>query len=371
MSNAKIDKLFEPFSGQGLSLKNRTVMAPMTRNFSPGYIPNQAVADYYKRRAEGDVGLIITEGTFVGHKAANGYEGVPAIHGEEALAGWKNVVEQVHQAGGKIAPQLWHVGAVRKQGIGPDKDAPAHSPSGLFKPGKSNGVAMTQQDIDEVVAAFAQAAADAKAVGFDAIEVHGAHGYLIDQFFWQGTNIRDDKYGGSLENRTRFAVEIVEAIRQKVGEEFPIIFRFSQWKQQDYTTKLCQDPEQLSIFLKLLTDAGVDIFHASTRRFWEAEFEGSDLNLAGWTKKITNKPVITVGSVGLDSVFLSEDNQDLSGSSSPTGIDNLIERLSNDEFDLVAIGRALLVDPQWLSKIRNNQIDTIKPFNKQALMSLS
>lgn len=371
MTTKNADKLFQPFSNKVISLKNRTVMAPMTRTFSPNYVPNQAVADYYRRRAEGDVGLIITEGTFVGHKAANGYERVPAIFGEQALAGWKNVVDEVHSAGGKIVPQLWHVGAVRKEGIGPDKAVPAHSPSGLYKPGAPNGVAMSKADIDDVIEAFAQAAADAQAVGFDGVEVHGAHGYLVDQFFWQGTNVRDDEYGGSIENRARFGAEIVKAIRARVGQDFPIIFRFSQWKQQDYTAKLANTPEELEIFLSILSDAGVDIFHASTRRFWESEFEGSDLNLAGWTKKLTNKPVITVGSVGLDADFIGEGNKDLSGTSNPTSIDGLIDRLENDEFDLVAIGRALLVDAQWVNKIREQKEDEIAPFNKEALMSLS
>ncbi|RPA56559.1 NADH:flavin oxidoreductase [Shewanella vesiculosa] len=369
--NTSVNRLFEPFVTASLSLKNKTVMAPMTRAFSPNYIPNDEVAAYYRRRAEGDVGLIITEGTFISHEGANGYENVPAIYGDQALAGWKHVVDEVHAVGGKIAPQLWHVGSVRKSGIGPHKEAPAYSPSGLYKPGAANGVAMTQDDIDTVVASFAQAALDAKNIGFDAIEVHGAHGYLVDQFFWEGTNQRTDKYGGSLENRTRFGVEIVNAIRAAVGNDFTIIFRFSQWKQQDYNAKLCQTPEELDTFLGLLSDAGVDIFHASTRRFWVAEFAGSDLGLAGWTKKLTNKPVITVGNVGLDADFIGEGNADLSGTSNPTGIDELLVRLNNDEFDLVAIGRALLVDPQWVKKIQHNAIDEIKPFNKKSLMSLS
>jgi len=369
--NTSVNRLFEPFVTASLSLKNKTVMAPMTRAFSPNYIPNDEVAAYYRRRAEGDVGLIITEGTFISHEGANGYENVPAIYGDQDLAGWKHVVDEVHAVGGKIAPQLWHVGSVRKSGIGPYKEAPAYSPSGLYKPGAANGVAMTQDDIDAVVASFAQAALDAKNIGFDAIEVHGAHGYLVDQFFWEGTNQRTDKYGGSLENRTRFGVEIVNAIRAAVGNDFTIIFRFSQWKQQDYNAKLCQTPEELDTFLGLLSDAGVDIFHASTRRFWVAEFAGSDLGLAGWTKKLTNKPVITVGNVGLDADFIGEGNADLSGTSNPTGIDELLVRLNNDEFDLVAIGRALLVDPQWVKKIKHNAIDEIKPFNKKSLMSLS
>ena len=311
MSNS-LTALFQPINLGPLSLKNRIVMAPMTRTFSPGGVANDLVVAYYARRAKNEVGLIITEGTTVGHKAANGYPRVPAIHGDESLAGWKKVVDAVHANGGKIAPQLWHVGAVRKEGVEPDPSVPGHSPSGLFKPGKPNGIAMTQQDIDDVVEAFAQAAADAKRIGFDAVEVHGAHGYLIDQFFWQGTNIRDDSYGGDLVARTKFAVEIVSAIRARVGEDFPIIFRFSQWKQQDYDARLAETPEELKAFLTPLVDAGVDIFHCSTRRYWEKEFENADtdnhLNLAGWTKKLTGKPVITVGSVGLNTSFVGAEH---------------------------------------------------------------
>ncbi|MCP5160858.1 MAG: NADH:flavin oxidoreductase [Hahellaceae bacterium] len=366
-----LGKLFEPFTVKSLSLANRTVMAPMTRTFSPGYVPTPEVAAYYGRRAEAGVGLIITEGTTVPHAGANGYERVPAMHGEQALAGWKAVVDAVHAAGGKIAPQLWHVGAVRKEGVGPDTQAPGYSPSGLFKPGKANGVAMTKEDISDVVKAFAEAARSAKEIGFDAVEIHGAHGYLLDQFFWEGTNQREDEYGGSLENRTRIGVEVVRAVRAAVGEAFPIIFRFSQWKQQDYSARLAETPEALGTFLNLLSEAGVDIFHASTRRFWEPEFEGSNLNLAGWTQELTGKPAITVGSVGLDGDFIGDGNFDMKTSANPTGIDQLTERMNQGEFELVAIGRALLVDPQWVQKIRTGAWDQVLPYTKDALKTLS
>ena len=114
--SSSLDSLLRPFELKSLKMRNRVAMAPMTRTFSPGYVPNDQVVGYYQRRAEGEVGLIITEGTFVGHKAANGYEGVPAIYGDEAMAGWKKVVDAVHAAGGQIIPQLWHVGSVRKPG---------------------------------------------------------------------------------------------------------------------------------------------------------------------------------------------------------------------------------------------------------------
>ena len=371
MSN--IDALFQPVTLGNLTLKNRIVMAPMTRTYSPGNVPNDLNVAYYERRARNEVGLIITEGTCVGHKGANGYPRVPFIYGEKPLAGWKKVVDAVHAAGGKIAPQLWHVGAVRKEGVEPDPSVPGYSPSGLFRPGKEAGVAMTKDDINDVIEAFAQAAEDSKRIGFDAVEVHGAHGYLIDQFFWEGTNQRDDEYGGDLVGRTRFACEIVSAIRDRVGPDFPIIFRFSQWKQQDYNARLCNTPEELDAFLKPLVEAGVDIFHCSTRRFWEKEFEGSDLNLAGWTKKLTGKPVITVGSVGLNASFIDEDKRDMVDASGVASgnIEELAARLAADEFELVAVGRALLQDPEWVIKVREGRFDELSDYSKKSLMELN
>ncbi len=364
--------LFTPITLGKLQLQNRIVMAPMTRTFSPGNIPNDLNVAYYARRAENEVGLIITEGTCVGHKAANGYERVPFIYGEAPLAGWKKVVDAVHAKGGKIVPQLWHVGAIRKDGVEPDPSVPGYSPSGLVRPEKENGIAMTKQDIADVVQAFAQAAADAQTVGFDGVEVHGAHGYLVDQFLWAGSNQRTDEYGGDAVKRTRFAVEIVQAIRERVGPDFPIIFRFSQWKQQDYDARLAETPEELKAILMPLVEAGVDIFHCSTRRFWEKEFEGSDMNLAGWTKELTGKPVITVGSVGLNSSFIDEEKRDMVDASGvePASIQNLSDRLAAGEFELVAVGRALLQDPAWVLKVKQGKLDELQDYRKESLMKL-
>ncbi len=362
--------LFQPFEEKSLKLRNRIAMAPMTRNFSPGNVPGDNVVDYYRHRAEGGVGLLITEGTTVNHPGANGYPNVPAFHGDGALAGWKKVVDAVHEAGGAIFPQLWHVGAVRKQGIEPDPSVPGFSPSGLFAPGKPNGKAMTLEDIADVVNAFADAAQDAKALGFDGVEIHGAHGYLLDQFFWQGTNQRTDEYGGNMANRQRFVIEIIEAIRHRVGPDLPIMLRFSQWKQQDYDAKLVNTPDELEQFLTPLVEAGVDIFHASTRRFWEPEFEGSDLNLAGWTQKLSGKPTMSVGSVGLTEDFISGTFASKKEAVEQAGIDELVERMTNHEFELIAVGRALLQDPEWLVKVKEGRIADVEAFAKKALTTL-
>jgi 2,4-dienoyl-CoA reductase-like NADH-dependent reductase (Old Yellow Enzyme family) len=361
--------LARPVQLNGLTVPNRIVMAPMTRQFSPGGIPGEDVASYYARRAAAGVGLIVTEGTYVGHDSAGQSDDIPRFHGEKQLAGWKKVVDAVHAAGGTIAPQLWHIGMVRQAGQPPYTDAPAVGPSGISSAGAEvTGKEMTQQDLDDVIAAFAQAAADAERIGFDGIELHGAHGYLVDQFLWEGTNRRTDAYGGSAVARTKFAAEIVAAVRAVVSPDFPIIFRYSQWKQQAYDARLAETPEELAAILTPLAEAGVDAFHASTRRYWVPEFEGSDLNLAGWTKKLTGKPTITVGSVGLDGDFIRA----FAGEgSSARSIDDLLDRVESDEFDLVAIGRALLQDPEWAAKVLAGRFTELNAYDPSALKSLS
>ena len=364
-------QLFNPFKLGSLNIPTRIVMAPMTRGFSPGGVPTAEVVEYYRKRAAAGVGLIITEGTTVNHPAANGYPNVPRFYGADALAGWKQVVDAVHGAGGKIMPQLWHVGDVRRLGTEPDPSVPGYGPMEKFKDGKKIVHGMTQADIDQIIAAFAQAAKDAQDIGMDGVEIHGAHGYLIDQFFWQGSNQRTDSYGGSMANRGRFAVEIIQAVRAAVGPDFPIVFRYSQWKQQDYTARLAQNPDELKAFLQPLEDAGVDIFHCSTRRFWEPEFDGSELNLAGWTRQLTGKPTITVGSIGLEG---SEFTSFLAGTeevAQPSNLDSLLTRFAAEEFDLVAVGRALLLDPEWAEKVRDGRQEEILPFSRSALGSLS
>lgn len=360
------DTLFRPFEHPKLSLPNRIVMAPMTRQFSPNGIPDEQVRDYYVRRAEGEVGLILTEGTTIPHKAASSSVRIPRFH-DDALEGWARVVEAVHAAGGKIAPQLWHVGVIRKPGEGPYPDVPSVSPSGRLRPGKDVLEPLSTAEIDELIAAYTQAAVNAVDLGFDALELHGAHGYLIDNFFWEGTNCRDDEYGGDLVKRTRFAAAIVESIRAEIGDDFPVILRFSQWKQQDYEARLAQDPQELAQFLEPLSKSGVDIFHCSTRRFWEPEFEGSTLNLAGWVKQLTGKPTISVGSVGLSEEFIATYRD---GEAEVAGIDELITRMEADEFDLIAVGRALLANPNWPQLIRSGETDKIKTFSKEQLTEL-
>jgi 2,4-dienoyl-CoA reductase-like NADH-dependent reductase (Old Yellow Enzyme family) len=363
------DVLFEPFKLKGLNLPNRIVMAPMTRSKSPDQIPGENVAAYYRRRAEGGVGLILTEGTSPEHHSASNDALVPSFFGDEALEGWARVVKDVKAAGGHIMPQLWHQGIVRHPGTGPYPAARSMSPSGLAKPGKKVAEPMTDSEIADVIAGFAKSAGYAKALGFDGVELHGAHGYIIDQYFWEGTNAREDSFGGSLERRTNFAVEIVKAVRAAVGPDFPILLRFSQWKQQDFAAKLAKNPAELERFLAPLAAAGVNMFHCSTRRFWEPEFPdtGSDLNLAGWTKKLSGLPTITVGSVGLNEDFITAYR---TKGAETAGIERLLEMLARGDFDLVAIGRALIVNPDWPAKIRTGRADQLAAYSPTALETL-
>ncbi|KKZ75014.1 NADH:flavin oxidoreductase [Streptomyces showdoensis] len=361
--------LSRPVALNGLTVPNRIVMAPMTRMFSPGGVPGEDVRSYYARRAAAGVGLIVTEGTYVGHDSAGQSDRVPRFHGEEQLAGWAKVAEDVHAAGGTIVPQLWHIGMVRQQGQAPYPDAPAMGPSGIRTDGtEGTGKEMTRSDLDDVIGAFAEAAAAAERIGFDGVELHGAHGYLIDQFLWAGTNRRTDAYGGDPVARTKFAAEIVAAVRASVSPDFPVLFRYSQWKQDAYDARLAETPEELEAILTPLAAAGVDAFHASTRRHWIPEFDGSDLNLAGWTKKLTGLPAITVGSVGLDGDFIHA----FAGAGAPVqGIDELLDRLERDEFDMVAVGRALLQDPEWAAKVLAGRTDELKPYDAAAVKTLS
>lgn len=354
MTSGRLDSLFQPFRIKSLELKNRIVMAPMTRMLSPKGIPDEKDAHHYRLRAEDGVGLIISEGTPIDRPAAMYHPRVPAFHGEAALAGWQRVVDEVHAAGGKMGPQIWHIGAVASPLSDWTPPVPVESPSGLFAPGVFRGTMMDEEAIADTIASFARAAAAAKRLGFDTVEMHCAHGYLVDQFFWSATNRRSDRYGGaSIGERNRFALEMVRAVRAAVGPEFPLILRVSQWKQQDFTVRLASTPEAMAQWLAPLVEAGIDILHCSQRRFWEPEFPEIDgengLNFAGWAKKLTGATTLSVGSVGLScdivDAFAGE-------TARPAGLDALVRRMERGEFDLIAVGRAILGDPRWVTKIR-------------------
>jgi 2,4-dienoyl-CoA reductase-like NADH-dependent reductase (Old Yellow Enzyme family) len=358
-----MSNLFQPVSLSSLHLRNHFAMAPMTRVKSPGGIPNDENVEYYRQRAAGGVGLIISEGTLVRGPAAGPSPDIPRMYGDASAEGWAKVVAAVHAEGGSMAPQLWHLGVARGAASAFEPEEQTVSPSGVDPDGVPTGRVATRDDLDAIVASFVESATMAKAIGFDGIELHGAHGYLLDQFLWERTNHRDDEYGGSIERRSAFPAEVVAAVRNAVGPDFPIIFRYSQWKGTDYEALLATTPAELEQVLAPLVGAGVDIFHVSTRRHWVPGFPGDPTGLAGWTKRVTGRPVITVGSVGVETVFRSED--EAVPLTSRERFRLLEEQFDRGEFDLVALGRALLSDPAWVAKAGAGRWDEIEAFSPQ------
>ena len=359
--------LFRPFRLRGMELKNRIVMAPMTRSHSPSWAPNDENVAYYRRRAENEVGLILSEGTLTRRKGASNDANIPLFWGEEPLKGWKRVIDAVHAAGGKMGPQIWHQGMSRKPGTGHFPEAPSDGPSGVTLTGKKIAEEPSEAEVIDMAQAYADAAADAKKLGYDCIELHGAHAYLIDEFFWAVTNQRTDRFGGTIEKRAEFAAETIRRCRKAIGD-LPMIIRLSQWKSVDYNAKLATTPQEMERWLKVLVDAGVDAIHCSQRRIWEAEFPQIDgekgLNFAGWAKKLTGLPTISVGSVGLTSEFTGA----FRGEGSKAGnFDDAIERLDRGEYDLVAVGRALLQDPEWAVKVKAGKFADLKDYDAGAL----
>lgn len=347
-----------------MTIPNRFAMAPMTRQASPGGVPGRDVADYYARRAAGGVGLVITEGVRLADPAAGFPASVPTLAGDAALAGWRRVTSAVHAGGAVIAAQLWHQGSERNDADGVEPV----SPSGIDGRGEPKGRALSARDLAGVADLYAQAALNARQVGFDAVEIHGAHGYLLDEFLWEKTNLRTDGYGGSLSNRTLFPAEVVSAVRESVGPDFPIIFRFSQWKATDYDATIAADPTDLQEVLAPLLDAGVDVFHPSARRYHAPAFPDADpvLSLAGWTKKVTGAPVIAVGSVGLQTAHPGGRPGELI---TPAPVDEVVDRFEAGEFDMIAVGRALLADPSWVTRFRADEFDGFTGYDAQAALS--
>ena len=357
--------LFDEYKLKKLNLRNRVVMAPMTRNQSPGGIPTSDVISYYARRAKAEVGLIITEGIEVSHIASSAYPNVPRLDTNKAREGWKKVVDGIKNNNGAVIAQLWHCGGFRKLGMQPNPEVPGYTASGLVKPGKKVAHEMTLQDIKETIDAYASDAKICQELGFDGVEIHGAHGYLIDNFLWGGTNIREDSYGGSIQKRSQFVSDIIKAVKENVDDQFIVGLRFSQWKQHDFSAKLASTPDDLKKILMPPVEAGLDFLHSSMRRFWESEFEGSEENLAYWTKKISNIPTIGVGSVGLDSDFI-----DMTAPATPTSIDKALDDIKKQKYDLIAVGRALLSDYEWVVKMKEGRLNDVIPYTKDALLNL-
>jgi len=356
--------LFTPIRLNGLELPNRFVMPAMQRGMCEKGAPAKALADYYARRAEGGASLIIGESAAVDHPSATVQPTAAWLNSNTADA-WRMCVDAVGEAGGAMLLQLWHEGAMRSDGN-------ALSASGLAYPGKESGRAATLDELAEIRDGFVRSARVAQDIGAAGVEVHAAHGYLLDQFLWAGSNRRTDGYGGDdVAQRARFPSEIVAAIREECGDDFVISLRISQWKEVDYEARVAETPEELTQLVTMLRDAGVDVLHASTRRFWEPQWEGDPRNLAAWAKALGDMPVITVGSVGLDTDVMDTFTQDREpGARVAEAIDDLERMIERGECDLVAVGRALIGDPDFVKKVEARDYGAIRTFQRADLGKL-
>jgi 2,4-dienoyl-CoA reductase-like NADH-dependent reductase (Old Yellow Enzyme family) len=372
MRSADTSPLFTSFAVKGLKLHNRFVMPGMQRQWCVDGKPVPKMVDYYRRRVLGGVPLVITESCAVDH-ASSTQEKTYARMTEATVEAWAECFAAVRDVGGHMFLQLWHEGAVRREGgDGPDAHAPTLSPSGIRSPGRLQGRAASLEDLADIRDGFARSALLAKQAGAAGVEVHSCHGYLLDLFLWEATNQRDDGYGGpELTARLRFPAEVVAAVRAAVGPDMIVSFRFSQWKQADYDAKIVRDPGELKVLLDVISEAGADLFHASTRRFFTPEWPDSSMGLAGWTKSLTTRPVIACGSVGVDTDVMDNFLVREAQRTGEAGIRELVRRFNEHEFDLISVGRANIGDPDWVRKVRDGRYEDICAFTRQDIMPVT
>ncbi|KAB2334913.1 NADH:flavin oxidoreductase [Cytobacillus depressus] len=342
MTNTK--SLFETVTLGNTTLDNRVGVAPMTRisATSEGLVTDQMVS-YYTSFAQGGFGLIIAEGTYIDDKYSQTYFDQPGIAYNEQAQAWKKIVESVHQAGAKIFMQIQHSGSLSqgnrftKEKIAPSSIQPKGEQLAFYfgeGPYPTPREA-TKEEITEVVNGFVNAAKRAQSVGFDGIEIHGANGYLLDEFLTEYTNQRTDEYGGSTENRVRLLVEVSKAIREAVGKDFTIGIRISQAKVNDYTHKWAGKEKDAEIIFGQLGQAGLDFIHVTEHEAWKPAFDTSEASLASLAKKYGSIPVIANGHL--------ED---------PEKAKKIIE---NGEADVVTLGKGALANHDWVNKVKNGE----------------
>lgn len=329
-------KLFSPFTIKNFTLNNRIGVAPMTRmSASEDSIPRQDVLDFLVRRARNGVSIIYTEAIVTDYESAQGYPGQARILTQPQIDKWKQVVEAIHAEGAIALLQMFHCGRMAWPEINPARRSIA--PSGV-SPAQVNpltGVpypipeSMSRFDIKHVITGFVETAKGAIAAGFDGIEIHGAHGYLISQFLSSYSNKRTDLYGGSVENRCRFAKEVIRAVRPVVPDDRLLAFRISDWGVADMEVSLFETRDEYQQVIGQLTQEAVDILSVSTYDFSQKAF-GTDHNMAQLTREVTGLPLMICG--GIYDRTTAE------------------EALKNA--DLVLSGKSLLLNPNWVEDVR-------------------
>ena len=326
-----------------MELKNRIVMSPMDTNFaSPDGVVTERLTSYYSQRAKGGVGLIIVEATSPDCPRGNGFACELCIDSDRFIPGLNTLAEVIQDEGAKCAIQLEHAGRQTNRritgGIQPVSSSNFRCPNGGY------ARALDEYEIEAIVEAFANAAYRAKRAGFDAVEMQGAHGYLIAQFLSPYVNKRTDSYGGDFEGRMRFALKIVERTRRKVGEDFPIIFRLSGDEYVEGGLSI----NDVKLIARKLEENGVDALDVSAGVYESRPYmippmalpKGCNVHLAEEIKKVTNIPIITVGRI--NDPILAE------------------KILKEGKADLIAMGRALLADPELPRKAAEGKLDDIR-----------
>lgn len=347
MSKDQHQSLFEAGRIGELVTENRFITSPMTRTSAESDgVPSALMKEYYTAYAKGGFGLVITEGTYTDLKSSQGYTNQPGIATDRHVEGWKPIVDSVKSNGARFIQQLLHVGAL-VQGNAHSDDIIA--PSALQPQGEQlahyGGQGpynvpreMTQDDIAETVEAYANAARRSVDAGFDGVEIHGANGYLCDQFMTDYTNQRTDEYGGSLESRLRFSCDVVKAVIDAIGDKAVVGIRISQMKVNNFTHVWTGGAADADTIFREISAAGAHYIHVSTRNV-EPVFD-SDIPLAGFAKKYAG-------------IVIANGNMN--------DPDQASEVLRDGHADFVAIARGALADPSLPHKVAAE--DAPIPFN--------
>jgi 2,4-dienoyl-CoA reductase-like NADH-dependent reductase (Old Yellow Enzyme family) len=348
---------------------NRVGVAPMTRTSATAEgVATEQMVSYYTSFAKGGFGYIITEGIYPDDQYSQGYFDQPGIVYEDQVEAWKRVVDSVHESGAKIIAQLMHAGALSqgnrfvKETMGPSAVTPKgeqmqfYGGQGPFPTPKE----ATKEDIAEVVKAFVDSATNAKRAGFDGVEIHGANGYILDQFLTDYTNQRTDEYGGSTENRVRLLVEVCKAVCEAVGDDFTVGIRISQGKVNDYTHKWAGKEKDAQIIFDALGKSGIHYIHVTEYEAWQPAFtegEGTSatdsafgdggLSLAALAKKYGHVTVIANGQLG-----------------DPKKAAEILEK---GEADMITLGKSALANHDWVNKVKNEE--SLEEFNPEKVLS--
>ncbi|MFS0841019.1 alkene reductase [Paenibacillus sp. 1P03SA] len=331
-------KLFEPVKIGAWSLQTRTAMAPMTRCFADDKtgVVGDDVAEYYRKRAADGIGLIISEGIVVSPRG-KGNPGVPGLYTREQIDGWKKVTEGVHAEGGTIIAQIWHVGRLSHHEIA--GGLPPQAPSAIRAEGNvarlrkpyDTPEEMTLTDIQELVGQFAQAARNAIEAGFDGVEIHGAHGYLIDQFNSEASNRRTDRYGGDLAQRLTLTKEVLKAVIDAIGPERTLI-RFSAHKVDDPAYMWADPDSAIRTFTEAFREAGATMIHPSTMQFTRVLADGKTMHEL--VRKYWDGVIVGVGTLDPQTAE---------------------QALAEGTIDLAAFGRPLIPNPDFIHRLKNGE----------------